>query len=98
MELRRQRAKAPRRGLVGSTCGLLAVALLALAGAATGAGPPHTDKPWTRSELHIKVLMSALTYERSLQHSDADVLHIGVLFDRGNGDSIVTATGVLSAL
>ncbi len=98
MEPRRQRAKAPRRGVVGSAWGLLAVALLALASAATGAGPPHTDRPWTRSELHIKVLMSALTYERSLQHSDADALHIGVLFDPGNGDSLITSTGVLSAL
>lgn len=97
---RAQRLKTPARRARARRCGRLAAILLAIVAAAAIAAPPlpQADGPWTRSELHVKVLMSALTYERSLQHSDADILHIGVLFDPNNGDSLVASTGVISAL
>ncbi len=88
---------APRRGrnIVIVTIALL---LLIIDPHAAAAEPPLSDGPWTRSELHVKVLMSAPTSARPLQHTDADALRIGVLFDPSNADSLVASTAVITAL
>ena len=76
---------------------LTGLLLLVLASTAA-AGPPTTDGPWGQSALHLKVLLSALTYERTLQRSAGDVLRIGVLFDPGNADSLLDSGAVITAL
>ncbi len=98
MSKERQSTGEMRRAGTRSVLGVITIALLVRLAAPAAAEPPLSDGPWTRSELHIKVLMSALTYERSLQHADAEVLRIGVLFDPANADSLVASTAVITAL
>lgn len=75
---------------------LLVVALLL--STPSWADPGQSGTEWPRSELHLKILMTALTYESNLQSAEASQLRIGVLFDPGKAASLMAFTEVMIAL
>jgi hypothetical protein len=71
-------------------------ALLCLAAGAVRAGP--NDDPWARSELHLKIIMRALTYEQHLRSDRSDSLMVGVLFEPHRSASVEDASKIIEAL
>jgi len=59
--------------------------------------PLQSSAEWPRSELHLKILMTALTYENNLKDAEANQLRIGVMFDPGNAASLIASTEVIIA-
>jgi len=89
---RRQRARAARVVALS----LLVTLLQPPAALAQDTDP--TDVPWNRSTLHLKILLTALTYEHNLQQAEADELRIGVLFDSAAPATLALASEVIVAL
>ena len=75
---------------------VLVVLVCLFPGSRRGRAHAPVEGAWAGSELHIKILMSALSYERTLQRNDHGYLTIGVLFDPWNTDSLVPSTRILA--
>jgi len=63
------------------------------------AGPAHAQPDaWLSSPLHADILMSALSYSRTLKRMPGPTLPVGVLFDPGVEEAVRGSAAVVSRL
>ena len=85
-----------RRGIGRRVGALLALVCgLVLLAPERAASPQVARESWTQSDMHVTVLMRALTYDHRLRREAKETLRVGVLFDARDAPSVLASAAVL---